>query len=157
MNMALSADELRTLRREAGMSQSELAEAIGMARETIGQMERGKASIEQRTALAVRYVTSGAGRRARSASTVLGDVADLLDRAVTRGRAYDDQMRRLARLEAEWAEVRGPEVAGPLFAITRGTLGMLRVATPGDPTQAPTQAELIRVKQQWRELARAAA
>ena len=53
-------NELREIRREAGMSQAELAEAIGMSRVTIGLMERGEAPIEKRTELAVRYVVYAA-------------------------------------------------------------------------------------------------
>lgn len=49
-------DELKTLRKAAGMTQGEMGEAIGMTRETIGLMERGAAPIERRTELAVRYV-----------------------------------------------------------------------------------------------------
>ena len=47
---------LKALRMEAGLSQAELAEAIGMSRVTVGLMERGEAPIEKRTELAVRYV-----------------------------------------------------------------------------------------------------
>lgn len=53
----MQADELKALRKAAGLSQADLGEAIGMARETIGAMERGAAPIEKRTELAVRYVT----------------------------------------------------------------------------------------------------
>lgn len=49
----MQAAELKILRRRAGLSQSELADAIGMARETIGLMERGAAPIEKRTKAAV--------------------------------------------------------------------------------------------------------
>ncbi len=50
---SMHAAELKILRRRAGLSQSELADAIGMARETIGLMERGAAPIEKRTETAV--------------------------------------------------------------------------------------------------------
>ena len=153
---SMSPGEFKSLRTDASMSQADLAQAIGMSRETVGQMERGTAPIERRTALAVRYVTQGPGRPKRTAADILHDVAETLDRAVVRGNANDDQMRRLERLEAEWKEARGAGIAGPLFLTTRGTLGMLRSATAGDPTQAPQQAELVRIKQQWRELALAA-
>ena len=49
-------DELRAVRKAAGLSQAELGDAIGLTRVTIGLMERGGAPIEKRTALAVRYV-----------------------------------------------------------------------------------------------------
>jgi DNA-binding XRE family transcriptional regulator len=53
-------DELKALRKDAGMTQDELAEAIGVSRVLIGQMERGQAPIEKRTGLAVRYVVKKA-------------------------------------------------------------------------------------------------
>jgi len=55
-------EELKALRKSVGWSQAEMAEAIGMSRVLIGQMERGQAPIEKRTGLAVRYVTDNAGQ-----------------------------------------------------------------------------------------------
>ncbi|RYF17853.1 MAG: helix-turn-helix domain-containing protein [Oxalobacteraceae bacterium] len=55
--MVMQGEEMKALRTRAGLSQAGLGEAIGMARETIGAMERGAAPIEKRTELAVRYVT----------------------------------------------------------------------------------------------------
>jgi DNA-binding XRE family transcriptional regulator len=49
--------EMRQIRKDAGLTQAELAEAIGMARETVGAMERGSVPVERRTALAIRHVT----------------------------------------------------------------------------------------------------
>jgi DNA-binding XRE family transcriptional regulator len=54
--MAMQGEDMKALRVAAGLSQAELGEAIGMARETIGAMERGTHGIELRTELAVRYV-----------------------------------------------------------------------------------------------------
>ena len=53
----MHADELKAIRKAAGLSQAALGEAIGMARETVGAMERGTTPIETRTELAVRYAT----------------------------------------------------------------------------------------------------
>jgi DNA-binding XRE family transcriptional regulator len=53
-------DELKALRKDAGWTQDEMAEAIGVSRVLIGQMERGQAPIERRTELAVRYVVDQA-------------------------------------------------------------------------------------------------
>ena len=51
-------DEMRTIRKAAGLSQGDLAERIGMSLDTISRMERGVPGypIEKRTALAVRFV-----------------------------------------------------------------------------------------------------
>jgi len=51
-------DELKALRKHAGLNQQELADKIGLRRETIGAMERDQAPIEIRTALAVRWVAA---------------------------------------------------------------------------------------------------
>lgn len=52
----MQGDELKTLRKALGMSQQELADAIGMSRKSIGEMERGDAPIEKRTGMAVRLL-----------------------------------------------------------------------------------------------------
>jgi DNA-binding XRE family transcriptional regulator len=54
--MAMQPELLKAMRDHAGMSQGDLANAIGMSRGTISDMENGKAPIELRTELAVRYV-----------------------------------------------------------------------------------------------------
>ena len=48
--------ELRRCRGNLEMTQADLAAGLGMARETIGAMERDQAPIERRTALAVRHL-----------------------------------------------------------------------------------------------------
>ncbi|MAC58042.1 MAG: hypothetical protein CMH85_07160 [Novosphingobium sp.] len=48
--------ELRSLRKRAGMTQERLAEELGLTRVYVGLMERGLATIERRTELAVRYL-----------------------------------------------------------------------------------------------------
>ena len=50
-------DELKAIRKGAGMTQHQLAEAIGLSHGYIGEMERGEKPIEKRTALAVIHVT----------------------------------------------------------------------------------------------------
>ena len=57
-------DEMKSMRKAAGMSQAELGEAIGLSRVTVGVMERGEAPIEKRTGLAVRYVVEHGGASA---------------------------------------------------------------------------------------------
>lgn len=53
---SMQGGELKALRRLTGMSKAEFAVEIGMARETIGAMERGQAPIERRTELAARWI-----------------------------------------------------------------------------------------------------
>ena len=47
---------LKQARRELGLSQEGLAEAIGMTRVMVGLMERGRKGIERRTDLAVQLL-----------------------------------------------------------------------------------------------------
>lgn len=49
-------DQLKAARQELGMSQHELAEALGLTPQFIGMMERGEKAIELRTVLAVRQI-----------------------------------------------------------------------------------------------------
>ena len=51
--------ELRRLRREAGMSQPELAEEIGVAVFTLSEWERGRQSISARRAREIRDALQG--------------------------------------------------------------------------------------------------
>jgi len=61
----MQGDELKALRKAAGLTGAALAEAIGMSRKSIVEMEGGKAPIELRTELAVRYVVERAGKAAK--------------------------------------------------------------------------------------------
>lgn len=47
--MTMQADELKQIRTWLGMSQEAFAEALGMSRKTVNEMETGKAAIEPRT------------------------------------------------------------------------------------------------------------
>lgn len=53
----MTGEDLKRIRQSICMTQMEMGFAIGMARETIGDMERGVAPIEKRTELAVYFVT----------------------------------------------------------------------------------------------------
>lgn len=52
----MQGDELKALRKQAGLTQAELAQALGLTQTFIGLMERGEKAIERRTELAVRYL-----------------------------------------------------------------------------------------------------
>jgi transcriptional regulator with XRE-family HTH domain len=54
----MDAAQLRETRRSLGLSQSELAERLGLSRDYIGQMERGVAPIKPRTAMAISTLCS---------------------------------------------------------------------------------------------------
>ena len=52
--MTMQPPDLKAFRDALGMSQQQMADALGMSRKAINEMEGGKARIELRTALAVR-------------------------------------------------------------------------------------------------------
>lgn len=52
----MQGEELKAMRKALGMNQQELADAIGMSRKAIGEMERGTAPIEKRTGMAVQLL-----------------------------------------------------------------------------------------------------
>lgn len=54
----MSPDELRQARTALGLTQTQLADILGMTRRSISRMEHGAQPIEPRTALAVRYLLS---------------------------------------------------------------------------------------------------
>ena len=49
-------DELKAIRAALGFTQQAFADALGMSRKAVNEMELGKALIERRTELAARYL-----------------------------------------------------------------------------------------------------
>lgn len=54
----MQGDQLKLIRTTLGLNQQELADAIGMSRKAVGEMERGDAQIEKRTAMAVQHLAN---------------------------------------------------------------------------------------------------
>lgn len=52
----MQGSELKTIRHGLGLSQESFANAIGMSRKMVHEMEAGKAAIERRTALAACFL-----------------------------------------------------------------------------------------------------
>lgn len=52
----MQAEDLKQARKALGLSQEEMADAIGVSRVLLGQMERAQAPIEKRTAIAARAI-----------------------------------------------------------------------------------------------------
>lgn len=157
MTTAERAGALVALRREAGMSQVELADAIGISHEMVDQMERGNAAIEKRTELAIMWITSQSKAPTRTRALIAHDVADLLDGAAEPGACNDEQRQRLNCLEDEWEVSGGPSVARALFVLTQQALEAPRAIMSRDAVHAPDQASLLRFKKLWRALANASA
>lgn len=151
--MTMQPDELKTARKGAGMSQAQLAEAIGMARETIGAMERGAAPIELRTALAVRFVTDGNIVGLRDRAAIHRHVAELLTSAV-QGRAVgQDEHEELAEAVQEWSQ--GQYGATGIYLIMAANHLLLQMASGLGSVMmnAPHLAELGRVQHAWNAIA----
>ncbi|WP_416463165.1 helix-turn-helix domain-containing protein [Sphingomonas sp. VDB2] len=51
----MQAEDLKSKRLDMGLSQADFADAIGVSRVLLGQMERGQAPIEKRTAMAATH------------------------------------------------------------------------------------------------------
>lgn len=94
----MQGSEMKELRRSVGLSQAGLAERIGMARETIGQMERDQAPIEMRTALAVRWVV----REIRESS---GQEAEAVDAADGEGSVNELARALMSVLDRRYARI----------------------------------------------------
>lgn len=56
--MTMQGTELRALRQQLGMTQEAFAQALGMSRKAVNEMEADKAPIERRTELAARYLAA---------------------------------------------------------------------------------------------------
>lgn len=54
--MTMQGDEMRAIRKAKGMTQEAFATALGMSRKSVNLMETDQMPIEQRTALAIRYL-----------------------------------------------------------------------------------------------------
>jgi transcriptional regulator with XRE-family HTH domain len=66
----MQGSELKDARKALGMTQAELANALGLSNAFIGMMERGEKAVEKRTELAVRYLYSQAMLK-----TIIGGLA----------------------------------------------------------------------------------
>ena len=88
--MAMQGNELKALRKEAGLTQGELATAIGMTGTSIGLMERGAANIEPRTELAVRRRADDVGHGLAHLQGI-GE-GDVVERARTPGQPGADRI-----------------------------------------------------------------
>ena len=54
----MTSAEFKQARRKLGLTQQDLADKFGLARETIGQIERGSYDIDPRTALALQQLAN---------------------------------------------------------------------------------------------------
>lgn len=146
--MAMQGEELKALRKAAGMSQSELADAIGMARETIGVMERGQSPIELRTELAVRYRTEGHFVGLRDRPTIVRHVAHVLAKVIADGEVAADDVREIREASRDWIAAGHGEVGSALLSTCLDML--IRIKGSGAPARlVPDWLELARLRDAW--------
>jgi DNA-binding XRE family transcriptional regulator len=145
----MQGEEIKARRKEAGMSQSELADAIGMARETIGQMERGTAPIELRTALAIRHVTEGNIVATRSAVDTHRHVATVLADIVKKGRIDPDDVQELKQAAVDWLPGGGGEIGDWLVTAAISIATKIRSNEPGSAIFQANVAEFLKLQKAW--------
>ncbi len=117
--------ELKAMRTSAGMSQAELGDAIGMSRETIGQMERGQAPIELRTALAVKQVTQDNFVGLRDVVTLHRHAAALFRDIHWKSRPSPDDRRELQAIRGDWSAAGGSLVGEGLLTTASHVVSQL--------------------------------
>jgi DNA-binding XRE family transcriptional regulator len=142
---------MKELRHRTGLSQAELAAAIGMSRESIGRMERGSEPVEKRTELAVRYIAE-IKPQARSLLEIYEDVLQVLDDACVSGVPSIDRTNRLKVALEDWTEVGGSTEMRPLLYRAQGVIGAINVAPPSGPAWLATMRDLVELKLEWSAL-----
>ncbi len=145
----MTSDELKALRVKTGLSQAELAAAIGMSRESISRMERGKDVIERRTELALRYIATVGLPTKRSLSLVHRQVADVLDEASTRASPSAQRSEALKQALEDWMAAGGSDAGRQLLYRAQGVVGQINVTTPRDAIWDRIMSDLSEVKRDW--------
>jgi DNA-binding XRE family transcriptional regulator len=144
--------EVRELRRNAGMSQTEFAEAIGVSRETISRIERSTEEIDRRTELAMRYIADNKIVGIKSVGELHAEITVILEEATFRGKVSGDRVARLNVIGFEWRNAGGGVTGGALLQSVQGIIGMVNTLGPNDALRDATYAELRQVKLAWLSL-----
>jgi DNA-binding XRE family transcriptional regulator len=150
--MTLTPEMAKALRLTAGMSQAEFAAAIGMSRETVGRMERGREAVEHRTELAMRYVAERGPIRPRSLADIYSEVADTLEQVAVRGQVSLDRGRGLRACAADWNMAGGGAAGAALLLSAQGVVGMLNSTPDRSPLKDRAFADLRELKLAWHAL-----
>lgn len=145
----MNGEEMKALRQRTGLSQQALATAIGMSRESIGRMERGRDSIERRTELALRYVCTHGLATERSLPQVHQDVADVLDEAAIRASPSLQRTEKLKRALEHWTAAGGGDAGRKLIYRAQGVIGLINVTQTRDPSWPQIMSDLTQLKMEW--------
>lgn len=103
-------DELKAMRKQAGLSQGDLAAEVGLSQGFIGEMERGEKPIEKRTELAVRYLVEQRLGVRPSSDLVHEEIAGIFDDMIAEEKP--DIMTRLAltKSKLQWIDAALPAI-----------------------------------------------
>ncbi len=145
----MTGDELKALRVKAGFSQAELAAAIGMSRESISRMERGKDVIEKRTELALRYIATLGLPAERPLEMVYRAVANVLDDASVRATPSMQRSDDLNQALEDWMAAGGSDAGRQLIYRAQGVIGQINVTTPKDAIWNRIMSDLSQVRRDW--------
>jgi transcriptional regulator with XRE-family HTH domain len=94
----MQGDELKALRKRAGLTQAELGDALDLTGAYVGEMERGEKKIERRTEMAVKYLALLEGYRSGRIQCFDED-----DRGELNRNTSDEAMERLENRLLEMA------------------------------------------------------
>jgi transcriptional regulator with XRE-family HTH domain len=148
----MSGDEMRSLRLNVGLSQSALAEAIGMSRQSIGRMERGSEKVERRTELALRYVVEVGLPAEPTLGAIHDRVARVLDDAAIRALPSIERTQKLKKALDDWIAAKGSDKGRQLLYRAQGVIGMINVTEARDPLWPATMRDLRLLKLEWAEI-----
>lgn len=145
----MTGEEMKVLRRRAGLSQAALGAAIGMTRESIGRMERTCDHVERRTELAVRYVAEVAPPKRRNRTEIHEEVRAVLDDAAVRAIPSLERAQKLKLALADWIAADGSDLGRQLLHRAQGVIGMINVTNRSDPAWSATLRDLVELKREW--------
>lgn len=145
----MTGEEMKVLRRKAGLSQAELGAAIGMTRESIGRMERTRHPVERRTELAVRYVAEVGPSKVPSRAEIHEEVRSVLDDAAVHATPSLERSEKLKIALADWIAADGSDIGRQLLHRAQGVIGMINVTERSDPAWSATLRDLLELKREW--------
>ncbi|MFK3857214.1 helix-turn-helix domain-containing protein [Agrobacterium pusense] len=148
----MTGEEMRSLRLRTGLSQAALAGALGMSRESISRMERGRDTIERRTELALRYIVEIGLPGEDSLERVHQEVADVLADASVQASPSLQRTEKLKHSLEAWMAAGGSEAGRLLIYRAQGVIGQINVTMPHDPMWHRTVSDLTRVRMEWAAL-----
>jgi len=145
----MTGEEMKALRMRAGLSQAELASAIGMSRESIGRMERSADTVEKRTELALRYIAQQGAPVASSFEQVINEANNVLDDASIHANPSMQRTEKLKHALEKWTAAGGSETGRKLIYRAQGVIGLINVTDSSNAAWHQIMSDLRAVKLEW--------